>query len=86
MLEILCYNLYSLLKRDFMNAEEKLHYLENLSEPVLNEVYEFAKTVDKKSSKRPPATMKDVVGTLKDSPHFKGDLVKLQKKIRREWG
>lgn len=73
-----------------MNTRAKIQYLQKLSEPVLSEVVDYAKNLKleekKKTSKKPQPDWGDYVGKLKDSPNFKGDLMKLQRKIRREWG
>lgn len=69
-----------------MNTRAKIQYLQNLPEPVLSEVVDFAKSLqvqDKnKKSKNESKMLKDFLGKLKDSPNFNGDLVKLQRKWR----
>ncbi len=74
-----------------MDIREHAHYLiDTLPEPMVVEMVGFGELLEKKcriekKPKKKALTFEDFFGCLADSPNFKGDPVKIQRKLRSEW-
>jgi hypothetical protein len=66
-------------------AEHLVKVVNSLPEQQAAEILDFAEFLLARQQPSPAKSLTSFIGCLKDSPHFKGDLVAWQREQRNEW-